>query len=71
MRRRESSGLILPIFEVLNFAYLWRYNGVPGEKIAADISDWARGATRGKLRRYARRYPKSVREIIESELAAR
>lgn len=53
---------------VLDFAYLWRYNGVPGEKIAADISDWAGGASREKLTKYGRRYPSSVRKVIESVL---
>lgn len=48
---------------VLDFIYIWRYNGIPEEKIAADVSGWAKGASRGKLRAYAKKYPKTVAEI--------
>ena len=50
---------------VLDFVYLWRYNGIPGEKIAEDVSDWARGKSREKLMRYARNYPATVRAILK------
>ena len=39
---------------LLDFVYLWRYNGVPGEKIADDISDWTVGRSREKLMEYTR-----------------
>jgi hypothetical protein len=48
---------------VLDFIYIWRYNGIPEEKIAADVSGWAKGASRGKLGAYAKKYPKTVAEI--------
>jgi len=48
---------------VLDFIYIWRYNGVPEEKIAADVSGWAKGASKEKLRSYAKKYPKTVAEI--------
>jgi len=48
---------------ILDFIYVWRYNGIPEEKIVADVSGWARGASRGKLRVYAKKYPKTVAEI--------
>jgi predicted transcriptional regulator of viral defense system len=50
---------------VLDFIYLWRYNGIPSEKIVADISDWSKGVSKRKLRDYAGRYPATVRAIIE------
>jgi hypothetical protein len=50
---------------VLDFIYVWRYNGIPGDKIVADIGEWARHASRRKLRMYARKYPKTVAEIVE------
>ena len=50
---------------VLDFIYLWRYNGVPSEKIIADVSDWAEHTSRKKLRSYANKYPKTVVEIAE------
>jgi len=48
---------------VLDFIYIWRYNSIPEEKIVADVSGWAKGASRGKLRAYAKKYPKTVAEI--------
>jgi predicted transcriptional regulator of viral defense system len=50
---------------ILDFIYLWRYNGIPRETIIADISDWAHNLSRKKLISYAERYPKSVRSIAE------
>jgi len=48
---------------VLDFIYIWRYNGVPEEKIVADISEWAKHTSKKKLSSYAKNYPKSVAEI--------
>jgi predicted transcriptional regulator of viral defense system len=48
---------------VLDFIYIWRYNGIPEEKIVADVSGWAKGASNEKLRAYAKKYPKTVAEI--------
>jgi predicted transcriptional regulator of viral defense system len=48
---------------ILDFIYVWRYNGIPEEKIAGDVSGWAKGASRGKLKAYAKKYPKTVAEI--------
>ena len=48
---------------ILDFIYLWRYNGIPEEKIAADVSGWAKGISKEKLRAYAKKYPKTVAEI--------
>jgi predicted transcriptional regulator of viral defense system len=47
---------------VLDFIYIWRYNGIPEEKIVADVSGWAKGASKEKLRGYAKKYPKTVAE---------
>ena len=48
---------------LLDFIYLWRYNGIPEEKIVADVSSWARGTSKEKLMAYAKKYPKTVAEI--------
>jgi hypothetical protein len=48
---------------ILDFIYLWRYNGIPQEKIVADVSGWARGTSKEKLRAYAKKYPKTVAEV--------
>lgn len=50
---------------VLDFIYVWRYNGVPKEKIVLDLSDWTKGLSREKIRKYAVSYPKTVWEIAE------
>ena len=48
---------------LLDFIYLWRYNGIPEEKIVADVSGWTKGASKQKLITYAKKYPKTVAEI--------
>jgi hypothetical protein len=48
---------------VLDFIYIWRYDGIPEEKIVADIGEWARHASRRKLRSYATKYAGTVAEI--------
>ena len=48
---------------ILDFIYIWRYNGIPEEKIAADVSGWAKKVGKEKLRAYAKKYPKTVAEI--------
>lgn len=48
---------------ILDFIYIWRYNGAPGDKIAADVAEWAKGLSKEKLRRYSKKYPKTVAEI--------
>ena len=45
---------------ILDFIYLWRYNGIPEEKIAADASGWAKKVVREKLMAYSKKYPKTV-----------
>ena len=49
---------------VLDFIYIWRYNGVPNDKIVLDISEWAEQGSKEKLMSYAKKYPKTVTEII-------
>jgi len=50
---------------VLDFIYLWRYNGVPEGKIVADVAEWAEGLSKEKAKSYARKYPDTVAEIVE------
>jgi len=64
---REQDGLKYsdPEKTILDFIYIWRYHGTPGEKITADVGSYAKNASKEKLRRYAKRYPKTVAEIAE------
>ncbi|MGA3289917.1 MAG: hypothetical protein ABSD42_06750 [Candidatus Bathyarchaeia archaeon] len=48
---------------ILDFIYLWRYTGVPREKIILDVSEWAGNASKEKIREYAINYPKTIQEI--------
>ena len=50
---------------MLDFIYVWRYNGMPEDKIVADIREWARHASRNRLRSYSSKYPSTVAEIAE------
>jgi len=54
---------------ILDFAYLWRYGGLPDAKIAADLSEWSAGASRKKIRGYLGNYPKALRETVEKLMA--
>ena len=51
---------------MLDFIYVWRYNGMPEDKIVADIREWARHASRNRLRSYSSKYPSSGRDCGES-----
>ncbi|MGI0026149.1 MAG: type IV toxin-antitoxin system AbiEi family antitoxin domain-containing protein [Nitrososphaera sp.] len=50
---------------ILDFIYLARQNGVPAEKIIADVSSWAAELSKDKLRNYAKKYPKTVAAVAE------
>ena len=50
---------------ILDFIYTWRYNGVPKEKIAVDVLEWAKDISEEKTRKYAVNYPKTVQEIAK------
>jgi len=49
---------------ILDFIYMWRYNGVPKEKIATDVAEWSEGLSKPRVKRYAQNYPKTVQEIV-------
>jgi predicted transcriptional regulator of viral defense system len=50
---------------ILDFIYIWRYNGVPKEKIVLDVSEWAKDISSEKIKKYAANYPKTVQEIAD------
>lgn len=50
---------------ILDFIYIWRYNGIPEEKIVLDVAEWAENISKAKIRKYAKKYPKTVSEIVE------
>ncbi|GAH29850.1 unnamed protein product, partial [marine sediment metagenome] len=50
---------------ILDFIYIWIYNNTPRKKILIDASEYIDDLTEEKIRIYAKKYPKSVKEIVE------
>nr|MDO8082768.1 hypothetical protein [Candidatus Freyarchaeota archaeon] len=50
---------------ILDFIYVWRYNGIPKDKIVLDVEDWTKNASKAKIMKYSERYPKTVAEIVK------
>ncbi len=50
---------------ILDFIHIWRYNGVPEEKIIMDLSEYAANVSKKKFLEYAENYSKSVKETAE------
>ncbi len=50
---------------ILDFIYLSRQDGIPVDRIVIDVSAWSNNISKNKIKKYARRYPKTVAEIAE------
>ena len=50
---------------ILDFIHIWRYNGIPDEKIIIDLLEYTGKLSKKKLREYAENYSKTVRVIAE------
>ena len=50
---------------ILDFIYIWIYNNTPRKKILIDASEYIDDLTEEKIRIYAEKYPKSVKQIVE------
>jgi len=50
---------------ILDFVYIFRYRGVPEERIISIVEDYGRSLDKRKLRAYLKFYPKSVRRVLE------
>ena len=50
---------------ILDFIYLWRYRGMPEEKILLDISELVDEVSKDRLHKYSEKYPKTVRRTLE------
>jgi predicted transcriptional regulator of viral defense system len=48
---------------ILDFIYIWRYKGIPRDRIIADVGDWSINLSVSRLIEYAKNYPKTVQEI--------
>ncbi len=65
IKRKDGLFYSDPEKTVLDFIYLWRYNGIADEKIVHDVSEWTSNVSKEKLKNYTKRYPKAVANIIE------
>lgn len=50
---------------ILDFIHIWRYNGIPDEKIIMDLSEYTGKLSKKKLSEYAQNYSKTVRTIVK------
>jgi len=53
---------------ILDFIYIWRYNGIPKTRIKMDIEGYTVNVSKEKLRKYVKHYPKTVEETLEEIL---
>jgi len=53
---------------ILDFMYIWRYNGISETRIIMDIADYAENVSKEKLRKYVKYYPKSVEKTLRGLL---
>ncbi|MCE2614999.1 MAG: hypothetical protein LVO36_03755 [Nitrosopumilus sp. (ex Thoosa mismalolli)] len=51
---------------ILDFIYLWKFNGRSDLRITGDIYDWTNNISRTKIKKYSKHYPKSVKKIVEA-----
>ncbi len=67
---KDESGLRYSDLEktVLDFIYIWRYNGVPEERIILDVSEWVENISLDRIREYAIHYPNAAEKTLEKVL---
>ena len=62
----KKHGLLLysdPEKTILDFVYLFKQNGVSDSRTTMDVGEWSENASKGKIRKYCKNYPKSVQGI--------
>jgi len=52
---------------ILDYIYIWRYNGVPEEKIILDLSEWKKNLS-PKINEYAKHYPQTTQKTLKKLL---
>lgn len=50
---------------ILDFIYLRKQNGAPDEKIILEVSEWAEGISKSRIKKYLKFYPKTVARVFE------
>jgi predicted transcriptional regulator of viral defense system len=64
--RSEDVPYSDPEKTILDFAYVWRYRGMPSERILLDLKEWSKGLSGDRLQGYAKNYPKTVQSLAEA-----
>jgi len=54
---------------ILDFVYLWRYNGMPDQRINLSVKEWTNDIEKEKLKKYSQHYPKTVARQLEGVLS--
>ena len=49
---------------ILDFIYLWRYEGMKPERVLMGIEDWMDNINLKKLKQYSNYYPKTVQRLV-------
>ncbi len=62
----EKNGLKFsdPEKTVLDFVYVFRYRGVPRERIVSTIGDYSKNLKKERIKAYLKFYPKTVEELV-------
>lgn len=50
---------------ILDFIYLRKQNGAPDEKVILEVSEWAEGVSKSKIKKYLKFYPKTAVRVFE------
>ncbi len=50
---------------ILDFTYLSKQDGMTIDRTIMDVSEWAKDLSRNKLKKYAKKYPKSISHMVE------
>jgi hypothetical protein len=62
---KESIRYSDPEKTILDFIYMWRYNGVAKDRIIADVGEWSTNLSVFEFIEYAENYPKTVQAIAK------
>jgi hypothetical protein len=66
---KKDNNMILrysdPEKTILDFIYLSKHKGLPDERIVMDVHDWSRNISTDRLKKYSKKYPKSITKIVD------
>jgi predicted transcriptional regulator of viral defense system len=61
--KKDAIAYSDPEKTILDFIYMWRYNGIPKDRIIADVEDWSINLATPKFLEHSKNYPKTIQEI--------